>query len=351
MDYPFRNLVFEGGGVKGIAYLGALEVLDEKGILKNIKRAGGTSAGAINALIFGLGFSTKEMRDILFSLDFRKFLDDSWGVIRDTKRLLEEFGWYKGDFFRSWISDLIRRKTGNSEATFKDVFDQREKKGFKDIYFVGVNLSTHFAEVFSNEHTPRMPVADAVRISMSIPLFFASKRNLRGDVYVDGGLLDNYPVKLFDREKYVDKENLAKNTREPDYYKDHNDKLRDMGKDISPYLYNKETLGFRLDSAREIAVFRDQAEPPTSKINDFFDYATNLVKTLLEAQSNQHLHSDDWHRTIYIDTLGVRTTDFDLDDKTKRALIKSGRTHTEEYFKWYDDPQAAIVPMNRPGVA
>lgn len=350
MAYQFKNLIFEGGGVKGIAYLGAMEALDEKGILKNINRIGGTSAGAINALIAGLGYSAKETKDIMFSLDFNKFLDDSWGVIRDTRRLLEEFGWYRGEFFRNWAAELIRRKTGNREATFKDVFDQKQQKGFKDIYFVGVNISTHFAEVFSNEHTPRMPVADAVRISMSIPLFFASKKSIRGDVYVDGGMLDNYPVKLFDREKYVDPADLAANTREPDYYKDHNVSLNKMGKDISRYLYNKETLGFRLDSAKEIAVFRDQAEPPTSKINDFFDYATSLVKTLLDAQSNQHLHSDDWHRTVYINTLGVGTTEFGLKDKTKKDLVKSGRDNTVKYLEWYDDPNAKIVPFNRPGV-
>ena len=48
MTYPFKNLVFEGGGVKGIAYAGAMKVLEKKGILKNIVRVGGTSAGAIN---------------------------------------------------------------------------------------------------------------------------------------------------------------------------------------------------------------------------------------------------------------------------------------------------------------
>jgi len=40
MGYHFSNLVFEVGGVKGIAYVGALQVLEEKGILANIVRAG-----------------------------------------------------------------------------------------------------------------------------------------------------------------------------------------------------------------------------------------------------------------------------------------------------------------------
>ena len=52
--YPFRNLIFEGGGVKGIAYSGALAVLEQRGILRRIKRVGGASAGAINASLLAL---------------------------------------------------------------------------------------------------------------------------------------------------------------------------------------------------------------------------------------------------------------------------------------------------------
>ena len=89
MPYNFKNLVFEGGGVKGIAYVGALDVLIEKEILKDIERVGGTSAGAINAILVGLGFSQEETKDILWSLDFKKIMDDSWGVVRDVKRLID----------------------------------------------------------------------------------------------------------------------------------------------------------------------------------------------------------------------------------------------------------------------
>jgi NTE family protein len=336
MAYDFRNLVFEGGGVKGIAYLGALEVLDDKEILPAIGRIGGTSAGAINAILLGLGFSRKETKDILWSLDFNEFMDDSWGVVRDTERLIERFGWYKGDYFRNWIGKLIREKTGNSESTFADIESLKEKRGFKSLYFMGTNLSTAFSEIFSAEHTPRMCVADAVRISMSIPLFFAAKRSARGDVYVDGGVLDNYPIKLFDRRKYLDSGNYS----EPDYYQRINSQLQDMARPISSYVYNKETLGFRLDTKEEISVFRDHAEPPHEKVANFFDYTWALVHTTLEAQQSSHLHSDDWARTVYIDTLGVSTTDFDLSDSRKKALIKSGKDGTTKYFEWFDGPEA-----------
>lgn len=345
MVHHFRNLVFEGGGVKGIAYVGALQVLEEKKILDDIVRVGGTSAGAINAVLVGLNYSPAETLQILNKLNFEKFMDDDFGVIRDVDRLLSEFGWYKGDFFRKWIGELIAKKTGNADVTFDQVQQQKAAKGFRDMYFMGTNISTHFAEVFSHEHTPRTCLADAVRISMSIPLFFSSRRSPRGDVYVDGGVLDNYPVKLFDRERYLDDANIGSHGVVTEYYRKHNAGLKRKKLDISPYLYNKETLGFRLDSEREIATFRDQAEPVAEPIDDFFDYTRNLLKTLVDAQANSHLHSDDWQRTIYIDTLGVKTTEFKITDAKKKALVESGRKGTETYFKWYDDPGSS--PANR----
>jgi NTE family protein len=344
MAYPFRNLIFEGGGVKGIAYVGAMEVLTKEDILSGITRVGGASAGAINAMLIGLGYSIDEFAQIMKTLDFN-FLDDTWGVIRDTARLIDKYGWYRGDFFRSWAAGLIKEKTGNSESTFKEIYDMKQSRGFRDIYMMGTNLSTRFSEVFSYEHTPRIPLADAVRISMSIPLFCAAKRNFREDVYVDGGLLDNYPIKLFDREKYVSPELAGTNSVLTDYYTDVNRRAEALGRRISQYVFNKETLGFRLDSKEEIALFRDQAEPPHRGIDDFFGYAWALIETVLESQASQHLHSDDWQRTIYIDTLGVKTTDFSLDDTKKDALTESGRNYTRIYLKWYNDPDNS--PVNR----
>ncbi len=242
MTYPFKNLVFEGGGVKGIAYVGAMETLREKGILPNITRVGGTSAGAINAVLVGLNYSPEKTLKILSRMNFKKFMDGSFGVLRDINRLTTEYGWYKGDYFRKWIGNLIAKKTGKPDTTFAQAMDQKDAKGFRDMYFMGTNLSTHFAEVFSHEHTPRVCIADAVRISMSIPLFFAARRSPRGDIYVDGGVLDNYPVKLFDRLRYLSDTDLNNHSEETPYYKKHNQKLKRKDLKISPYTYNKETL-------------------------------------------------------------------------------------------------------------
>ncbi len=57
----------------------------------------------------------------------------------------------------------------------------------------------------------------------------------------------------------------------------------------------------------------------------------------MESQGNTHLHSDDWHRTIYIDTLGVSTVQFDLSDVKKKELEDSGKAGAEQYFDWFDN--------------
>ena len=330
MTYPFRNLVFEGGGVKGIAYVGAMKVLEKEKILINVNRVGGTSAGSINAVLFAAGFSNQETLNVLSKLDFNDFKDDSWGVLRDMKRLKNEYGWYKGDYFKEWIGNLLNKKTGSSNITFKALLEHTGK----ELYVYASNLSTNFGEVYSPEHTPRMRVVDAIRRSMSIPLFFRAVRDDRKDVFVDGGVINNYPVKLFDREKYLENGSLI---RIPEYYKKENELLAAKSQKSSSYVYNKETLGFRLDSAKEIGVFRDGQESRHNKIENFLDYTMQLINTVLAVQNSQHLHSDDWHRTVYIDTLGVGTTDFDLSDNRKTKLVASGKKAAEDYLKWWSD--------------
>jgi len=327
-----HNLVFEGGGVKGIAYVGALRELDRRGVLPNIVRVGGTSAGAIVAVLVGLGYTPSEISDNLWSLDFNKLMDDSWGIIRDVSRLVEHFGWYKGDYFQRWIQELILSKTGSRDITFKDLDNLcKVDTKLRSIYLIGTNLSTGLSEVFSSIHTPSMRLSEAVRISMSIPLLFTAVTNNFGDVFTDGGVLDNYPVKIFDWPWYASD---ANNTVKKGYY----------ASDLygsTKMVFNKETLGFRLDTRDEISLFRDHMQPSCSRnrINSFVEFIKALVGTLLDAQQNCHLHSDDWARTVYIDTLGARTTQFDISDDMKKALIVSGESGVSTYFNWLESEQ------------
>lgn len=341
-DYHFRNLVFEGGGVRGIAYVGVIRELRKRGILQRIERVAGTSAGAINAVLLVTGYKQRETTNLLLDLDFRNFLDDSWGLVRDSRRLIRNFGWYKGDFFRDWIGKRIAEKTGNADASFDDF----RGIGLRDLYLIATNLSTGLSEVMSAEHTPDMPVADAVRMSMSIPLFFQAIQSEKRDVLVDGGVLMNYPIKVFDRKKYIKPGNIRKHALDTDYYKRDNKSIRSTA---SPFVYNKETLGFRLDTRDEISLFRDGRPAQTAEIDNFFNYGWALVKAALNVRDNVHLHSDDWQRTVYVDTLGVGSTDFEVSAKTKRKLITSGAKGVTQYFDWYDSARGRSLPHNHPG--
>ncbi len=221
----------------------------------------------------------------------------------------------------------------------------KQEKSFKSIYLVGTNLSRAAYEVFSFEDTPDFPVADAVRISMSIPLFFKAiklprkapekkfylrKRNQPRDIYVDGGLLNNYPVRLFDRKKYIVG---SDNYFIPDYYQ------KDKKTSVT-YVYNKETLGFRLDSKAEISQFKKYGESVSAETEDIeglYDYLMMLVSNLLAAQQSAHLNNNDWARTIYIDTHEVGTIDFGLGQEEKQSLVQWGKEGTENFFAWYND--------------
>jgi NTE family protein len=95
-------------------------------------------------------------------------------------------------------------------------------------------------------------------------------------------------------------------------------------------------------------VFRNHAEPIFQEIDDFFCYIADLLEAMLESNASEHLHSDDWQRTIYIDILilGVKTTEIELSEEKKEALTRSGRECMGKYFAWNENRTDVVV--NRP---
>lgn len=332
----FKNFVFEGGGVKGIAYAGAIKQLDQKNMLESLSRVAGTSAGAITATLLAMGAGWEDIRDIVGGTDFRKFMDDSWGLIRDVSRLIKDYGWYKGDAFARWMKKQIYALTGKQNLTFGELENLKSQnpEKYRSLYIVGTNLSTQLSEIYSPEHTPEVEIGYAVRVSMSIPFFFAAVKK-DDDILVDGGVTWNYPIDLFDDKKYLsnpDDSRLVTLPKYPTVYS-------------STHVYNKETLGFRVDTNDEIAVEKQSWRLPPQEIENFGDYAKALIGFMTDMANKVHLHQNDWHRTVFIDARGVRTTDFDLPNKKVAELIESGEQGIKEYFEWFENEKES--PLNR----
>jgi NTE family protein len=327
----FRNLVFEGGGVKAVAYAGAVSVLEEEGILQETRRVAGTSGGAISAALLASGADSEALEETIGGTDFRAFMDDSLGVIRDTARLLQDYGWCKGDAFSEWMREQIKRITGEADLTFGALHSlSRKSHRFKELYVVGTNLTQQQPVVYSAERTADVPIWKAVRVSMSIPLFFACVRNGK-DVLVDGGLTWNYPIDIFDDTKY-----FWGHASEPPPARYDN-----------AGVFNKETLGLRVDTFDEIRAEKEGWLLPPAKIDDFFDYLRALTDYVWNSANNMHLREEDWHRTIAIDASGVKATDFSLSAETVTRLVANGCDGARRYFEWFNDSNASPAPRNR----
>jgi NTE family protein len=263
-------------------------------------------------------------------------MDDSFGFFRDARRLLKEYGWHEGREFEEWMRRQIRSLSGKADLTFGDL-ERRVRAGggkYRLLYMVGTDLTTQDCRYYSHEHTPQTPIWKAVRISMSIPLFFKAVIE-SGKVLVDGGLTYNYPIDLFDDKKYVPDPKARIAVNYPTRY--------------GPgHVYNKETLGFRVDTKDEIRAEKLHWKLPPAKIKNFGDYARALIGFVSDMANKVHLHTNDWHRTVFIDAKGVGTTDFGLPAAKVRTLLESGREGTRDYFRWFESPAPGEpAPLNR----
>jgi NTE family protein len=317
--YEYQNLVFKGGGVRGIAYMGAMEKLDELGIIDEIQRVAGTSSGAIAATLLSFRMPVADTLEIFNNLDLshipQKSLRDHAGKILTNianpgsyRRLFDNYGWYSSEYFYQWISQVVADKCNNNpRATFRYF----KNSGFRDLYIVASNISRHRPEVFSYESTPDVAVADAVRLSMSIPLYFEALRFDgsqfgQGDFYVDGGLFNNYPVELFDHLEFV----------------------RDSKKFWESM--NWETLGLFLEPDEE--KYADVAEHP----KNLWEFVALTGRNYYDSHQTYSLRNNplDEKRTIKINDCGVSSTDFEIcpGSEIYKKLYESGRQAVTDYF-------------------
>jgi len=294
MNNQIENLVFKGGGVLGIAYAGAIQVLEQQNILSNVQRVAGTSAGAITAALVSMRYTSAEITNIVNQTDFKSFEDGS--MIGDALHVLNNYGFYKGDAFLQWMQTQIQNKGLDANATFKDF----ENKGCRDLHVFASNLNTKTVREFSAELTPNVVVAEAVRASMSIPLFFEawqfSNSNPDNHVYVDGGMLYNYPITVFDTNG----------------------------------IPNLKTMGlFLLNLSAP-----NPAPADSLSTGNFIHYVRNVMDSLLEAQViDFQRDSEEQSRSIIIDNLGISATNFNLTNDQKTALFNSGQKCAAAFIK------------------
>lgn len=282
-----KNLAFKGGGVLGIAYAGALNVLEDHNILQQVERVAGTSAGAITATLVSLRYNSAEIKNIVNSTSFKSFEDG-----KDPLRILTKYGLYSGDAALNWIEGLIAQKGFSKSATFTDF----KNGGCRDLHVFASDINTYSLQEFSFDATPNVVVAEAVRASMSIPMFFKAwtftNNNPNDHLYVDGGMIFNFPIDVFDQG--------------------------------GP---NPETMGLYLANLSGV--------PKTNNLtyDHVLEYVKVVFETIMDAQSvNFQKDPEQVARTIVIDDLGISSTDFTLSTAQEEALYQSGVKYATEFL-------------------
>ncbi|HEX6937218.1 MAG TPA: patatin-like phospholipase family protein [Actinomycetes bacterium] len=324
MDPRRADLVLEGGGVKGIALVGAVASFSRAGYA--FPRVAGTSAGAVvGAFVAALqraGEPLERLEDVARSLDYRRMRDR--GVVGRSvgplARVVDGFslafdgGVFEGDYLRTWmkgaLADLGVRTFGDLRVT-DDGSDLPPERRY------GLVLT---ASDVSRRRLVRLPwdypvygldadeqeVADAVRASASIPFFFEPV-TLRStgtggeslvSTLVDGGVLSNFPIAMFDRTD-------GRRPRWP-------------------------TFGVRLS-------MRPEGRVQTTEVRGTVSLALSLVETMLEACDAAHI--DDpcvQARSVFVDTSGISPVDFSITDEQQEQLLLAGHEAAGGFLARWD---------------
>ena len=117
-----KNLVFEGAGIRGIAYAGAIKELENNKLISQIEKVGGTSAGAITAMMLALGYSSDEIGEIISQTKLNKFNNGKYIFFGGIYRMKKQFGWYKAKRFDKWLTTIIENKTYGLQTIFPTKF-------------------------------------------------------------------------------------------------------------------------------------------------------------------------------------------------------------------------------------
>jgi NTE family protein len=271
----YFNGVFEGGGVKGIAYIGALKALADRGF--NPYRVAGTSVGAIIASLVACGYTPEELKNIMDNLN----LDELRGKnaysrikgIGPVINMLISKGMYNITPLEKQLDELYRQK---SKARFIDL-----KRG--DDYILKVivtDLTSRRLVIIPNDlkryniDPDSFPISKGVAMSSCLPFYYEPMR-LLNNLVIDGGLVSNFPVWIFSQVE------------------------------------NVPTIGFNLYSNKE---------RPSGK-NNFLDYVASIATS---GSINKYRSIDKKIKIMNINTFDIKATDFGISSKDKHRLYLSG---------------------------
>lgn len=306
--------VFEGGGVRGIGHVGAVYELERRGY--SFGRVAGSSAGAIVAALLAAGYNGSEIRREMERLDYLRFKErdfwDYFGAAGMMISLLLKYGIYATGGFELWLNRLLMRK---KKLVFADV---REGGGYR-LRVTASDLTARKLLTLPDDLADfgivpdAFGIAAAVRMSMSIPIFFEPYRlkDKSGQVHyiADGGLLSNYPLWLLDDGK---------------------EELR------------RPVLGFKFVGDEGEGRCRGR-----SCAMNLAEYVKAVAATAMDAGDNRFISnsSGDYARTIRIpvnvrvnggELQKISATDFDISGEETEALFENGRQAAARFLERWD---------------
>lgn len=292
----FIDGVFQGGGVKGIGFIGAVSCLEDNGY--KFKRLAGTSAGAIVASLLSAGYSGMELKKILDGFDFTKM-----GQNKDALQCMPYLGnilgfiFEKGVFSTNMIEDWMTKiLSAKGLKCFGDV----SRNGKSNLKVLASDITNKRLLIFPDDlklyniDPLKFSVAKAVTMSICIPYFFKPyilKYGREKSYIVDGGLLSNYPIWIFDVK----------------------------GKPKWP------TFGFKIIDNKESLTKRGK--------NDIISYSLDIISTMLDEDEERYIPNKDYVRTINISSCGIKTTEFNISLAKKNNLYNEGYNSADKFLK------------------
>lgn len=302
----FENLCFEGGGVRGYAYIGVIKALQDEGILSQTKRYAGTSVGALFALLLAANFTVDEIIDVKDKLDFSS-LKPGW-FLSMIYYVWNTFGVHPSTELENNFRSILKQKV-DPDVTFKQLYDLTQK----ELVVVTCCLNRKQPVYFHYKTFPNVKVMDAVMASISVPFVFQPKIcTFLGteDYYVDGGVVDNYPIWVFN-----DLDAL------------YNDQLYKVEKDD----INKKTLGFKLlcpEEHNNLFVYHGRKE-----ISNVVTFSSQLVNTLMLQIERSEISESYIRQTVAIPTGSVNFMNFEITDAEIKFLLKNGEESVKKYME------------------